>query len=727
MFFGTVSGTAMASVNQHANENSDRASNLIPDRYIVVLEEGVSAQQVAQSHGLSPSFIYKKALNGFAGTISPVALEKLIEDSRVKYVEQDQIVEIALHDPLEYPQVLPTGMKRIDLETNAIAQVDGVDERVNVVIAVIDTGVDRDHPDLNVSENYGFECEVILVFIQCYEGGAYGDDDNDHGTHVAGIAAALDNGFGVVGVAPGATIVPVKVLNADGSGSMSVVLAGIDYVTVRAAFIDVANMSLRTDYNQAFNDAVAASIAAGVVYVVAAGNDILDVSSVSPASEPTAITVSAIADFDGIGGGQDDQTIVFSSCTEDTDDSFACFSNFGSGVDIAAPGVKILSTVTLESENGPYAIYSGTSMAAPHVAGAAALIRSQDFGMTPEQVRLALLDMAIPQSSPSEGFTGDTDGSSEPLLNVGGTLTSNPIPIADAGPDQTVSDADGDGQESITLSGSGSDDGTIVSYEWTEGGSYLGNTASLNTDFSVGPHPVSLMVTDDDGASSSDTLIVTINPNSAPSANAGDPQSVISGDSVSLDGSESSDPDGSITYSWTQTAGDSVGLPNSSIVDPTFSTTGIVGDLTFELTVTDQGNLSDTDSVTVSVNPQISSSITIDSPPFDSDVIEGKITITSTVIGLSNPTVTYSLIHLEAGGQTYYFDPVSEPFKISFHTKNYPPGPYMITALAEEGSNSANTSIDVNIPSKGGGGDGGSKGGGPNCEGKKNSPKCPNN
>ena len=532
LFFGTVSSTAMASVNQHANENSDRASNLIPDRYIVVLEEGFSSQQVAQSHGLSPSFIYKKALNGFAGTISPVALEKLIEDSRVKYVEQDQIVEIALHDPLEYPQVLPTGMNRIDLETNDIVKVDGVDDGLDAaVIAVIDTGVDRDHPDLNVDENNGFECEIILVFIQCYEGGAYGDDDNDHGTHVAGIAAALDNGFGVVGVAPGATIVPVKVLNADGSGSMSVVLAGIDYVTVRAAFIDVANLSLRTDYNQAFNDAVAASVSAGVVYVVAAGNDILDVSSVSPASEPTAITVSAIADFDGMGGGLNHQTVVFSICTEDKDDSFACFSNFGSGVDIAAPGVNILSTVRLESEDGPYAIYSGTSMAAPHVAGAAALVRSQDFGMTPEQVRSALLNMAIPQSSPSEGFTEDTDGSSEPLLNVGGTLTPNQIPVANAGDDQNV-----DENTTVNLSGSGTDsDGSIASYAWTQ---TVGTTVTLSDDTSASPSftapevgsggetlTFSLVVTDDDGSPSlADTVDINVADVSSPTdtVNVGD-------------------------------------------------------------------------------------------------------------------------------------------------------------------------------------------------------------
>ncbi len=515
LFFGTFSSTALASVNEHANENSGRAPVIVPDRYIVVLEEGFSPQDVAKGHGLSPQFFYKEALNGFAGHISPVALEKLKQDSRVKYVEQDKIYTIAA-------QEFPTGMDRIDLETNAIAQVDGVDERVNVVIAVIDTGVDLDHPDLNVDVDSGYDCSSGIF---CFEGSGYGNDDHNHGTHVAGIAAALDNGFGVVGVAPGATIVPVKVLKANGSGSLSSIIAGIDYVTLKAFYIDVANISIRGPDSLSLKNAVASSISAGVVYAIAAGNDIADANTTSPANVESAITVSAIADFDGIGGGLNDQTVVFSSCTEDTDDSFACFSNYGDKVDIAAPGVSILSTVI-----GGYAYYSGTSMAAPHVAGAAALVRSQDFGLSPAAVWSELEGMATPQNS-ADGFTGDPDGYPEPLLNVGGNFNQNQIPVADAGDDQNV-----DENTTVNLSGSGTDsDGSIASYAWTQ---TVGTTVTLSDDTSASPSftapevgsggetlTFSLVVTDDDGSPSlADTVDINVADVSSPTdtVNVGD-------------------------------------------------------------------------------------------------------------------------------------------------------------------------------------------------------------
>ena len=224
LFFGTFS-SATADVNPHANVNSNRASEKIPDRYIVVLEDGFTPQEVAKGHGLAPQFVFKKALNGFAGTISSATAEKLQDDPRVKYVEQDQIYHIT-------EQQLPTGMDRINLENNPLAKVDGVDgpgERNGAVIAVIDTGVDLDHPDLNVDTSYGYECVTLLILVQCYEGTGYANDDHDHGTHVAGIAGGLDNDIGVVGAAPGATIVPVKVLDANGSGSVMGIIAGVQY------------------------------------------------------------------------------------------------------------------------------------------------------------------------------------------------------------------------------------------------------------------------------------------------------------------------------------------------------------------------------------------------------------------------------------------------------------------------------------------------------------------
>ena len=586
LFFGTFSSTALASVNQHANENSDRASNLIPDKYIVVLNDDFSPQDVAKGHGLSPQFVYKKALNGFAATISPTALEKLREDSRVKYVEQDKIYTIA-------NQILPTGVDRINVDTNAIAKI-GEGEINPAIIAVIDTGVDRDHLDLNVDENFGFECEIVLIFIQCYTGGAYGDDVHDHGTHVAGIAAALDNDIGVVGVAPGASIVPVRVLEADGSGSLSIVLAGIDYVTLNAFYIDVANMSLTGGFSQSFNDAVAESVGAGVVYVVAAGNDADNASNYSPASEPTAITVSAIADFDGIGGGLNNLTVPFSSCTEYIDDSVACFSNYGSVVDIAAPGVNINSTVI-----GGYRTESGTSMAAPHVAGAAALVRSQDFGLSPAEVRSALLAMAAPQNS-YDGFTEDNDGFSEPLLMVGESSPPNPIPIANAGNDILNAGE----QAPITLDGTGSfdPDNEPISYSWSQ---TLGPSVSLANPNDSQPSFTTPTVYDytelifslvvNDGLSNSVADVVSVSVlntiNEDPTANAGPDQNVDELVLVLLDGSDSSDPNNdTLTYAWTQTAGTTVELTGADTDSPTFTTHDVGADgetLTFSLVVSD--------------------------------------------------------------------------------------------------------------------------------------------
>jgi hypothetical protein len=607
LFFGTISGTASAIQNEHANENSSHAS-IIPGNYIVVLHDEFSPSDVAKNHGLSPKFVYKNALNGFAGHIPEPILAKLQEDSRVKFVEQEQIYHtMEHHTPIE-PQILPTGLDRIDVELNPTANIDNVNDVLNARVAIIDTGVDLANPDLNIDYNSAADCTYSNLFQKiCYYGPGNGHDGHGHGTHVAGTVGAKDNDIGVVGVAPGATIIPVRVLDNNGSGSTSGVIAGIEYVTwtitngIFGDEIDVANMSLGGPSSLSIQIAVTNSINAGVFYAVAAGNAGDDAANTSPANTLLAMTVSAIADFDGLPGG-----LSSSTCRSDQDDTFADFSNYGEFVDIAAPGVCIESLmpsdICLSSngycQNGLDTI-SGTSMATPHVAGAAALEIANDSDLTPSQITSNLLNKAIPQNSPF-GFTEDPDMYKEPLLYLGDNSNLNLPPSVNAGLDQTVSDVDGNGWESITLSGSASDDGTIQSYEWSENGTPLGTFASLTDNFAVGTHTFSLMATDDDGASSSDSLIVTINANSAPVAIADGPASVNSGDSVNLDGLASYDPDnGPITYSWIQTGGDAVDLSDSTIADPTFSTIGIVGDLTFELEVTDIGNLSDVDSITV--------------------------------------------------------------------------------------------------------------------------------
>jgi subtilisin family serine protease len=347
-------------------------------RYIVVLDRGTDASAVAAEHartlGVLPGHVYASALDGYAARMPAAVATQLADDPRVSYVQVDRKVTATA-------QTTPTGINRVNADASPTARIDGTDQRVDVDVAVIDTGVDLDHPDLNVNRTKAKTCALALS----------ADDDNGHGSHVAGTIGALDNGTGVVGVAPGARIWPVKVLNAAGVGFTSDIVCGIDYVTANAASIEVANMSLggggsddgncgRTD-GDAEHEAICASVAAGVTYVVAAGNDSADAATSAPAAYDEVITVSALSDFNGQPGGGAPAT-----CRSDVDDTFADYSNYGSDVDLIAPGTCITSTWM----NGGYDTISGTSMASPHVAGGAALFAATNPSATPAQVKAAL-------------------------------------------------------------------------------------------------------------------------------------------------------------------------------------------------------------------------------------------------------------------------------------------------------------------------------------------------
>jgi subtilisin family serine protease len=254
----------------------------------------------------------------------------------------------------------------------------------------------------------------VVGGVNCLGGSSF-NDDNGHGTHVAGIAAARDDTDGVVGVAPGARLWAVKVLNSAGSGSTSQIVCGIDWVTARASTIEVANMSLGgqspfgsfSGCSSSFDPmhpAICRSVAAGVTYAVAAGNSAANANGFVPATYSAVITVSALADFNGQPGGGAPAT-----CRADEDDTFANFSSFGADVDLIAPGVCILSTYP-----GGFNTLSGTSMASPHVAGAAALYKSTHPGATPAQVRTALRSAGNLNWNDAD----DPDPTKEPLLNV---------------------------------------------------------------------------------------------------------------------------------------------------------------------------------------------------------------------------------------------------------------------------------------------------------------------
>jgi subtilisin len=479
--------------------------------YIIVFKDTVdvpaSVPAVARAYGLQAGFVYEHALKGMSATVPEGRLAALQNDPRVAYVVEDFVRTVDA-------QTTPTGIRRIFAPTNAEIDIDAADDyRVDVDVAVIDTGVDFQHPELNVIG--GVNCTLDGIFgSTCYTGG---DDDHYHGTHVAGTVAALDNGDGVVGVAPGARLWAVKVLNKRGSGYSSWIIAGIDWVTAHADTIEVANMSLGgSGYSQAEYDAIQGAVNAGVAFAVSAGNSDDDASNYSPAAFNNVLTVSALVDYDGLPGG-----LGASTCFTDVDDTLAYFSNWGAAVDIAAPGGCIYSTYPLEK--GGYGTISGTSMASPHVAGALALLASADNPNNATDV-FALYNQVV--DAGNFNWTDDSgDGIQEPLLDVSNTTLFNPVLVPGSGggggntaPSVTISSpangASFDSLTSISFTGSATDaeDGNLSgSIVWTSNLSgQIGTGASFSAVLSDGTHTITASVTDAGGLTASASVTVTV-------------------------------------------------------------------------------------------------------------------------------------------------------------------------------------------------------------------------
>ncbi|MBM2826655.1 MAG: peptidase and subtilisin kexin sedolisin [Dehalococcoidia bacterium] len=385
----------------------------IPGQYIVLLADGVDPSNVAADHGVAARHSYRAALKGFVGVVPANRLAALQSDPRVRLVEPERLEQIG-------DQPTPTGVDRIETDKNPKADIDKIDDvRVNYHVAIIDTGIDGAHPDLSVAGGSNFT------------GGpssAWGDG-NGHGSHVSGTVGALDNGIGVVGVAPGSRLWAVKVCGSNGFCTTGDMVAGIDWVAARKADAKigsagginfaVANMSISTqDENTpcnslsgAVHQAICGLVNQGVVFSLAAGNE----GRVKYAY-PEVLAVAAIADFDGKAGG-----VAAPTCRSDGDDTLANFSNYGSEVDIAAPGTCITSTWL----GGGYNTISGTSMAAPHVAGAVALYLHAN-GLVPatngagvDAIEAAILSAAIPQGTSNHQCSYNNErGSNEPLLFV---------------------------------------------------------------------------------------------------------------------------------------------------------------------------------------------------------------------------------------------------------------------------------------------------------------------
>jgi subtilisin family serine protease len=363
----------------------------VDDQYIVTLKDDVAPRAFATSEAATGSQIlsvYTNAINGFAAVLDASALERLAKDPNVESIEQDRIVV------LQGDQVDPPwGLDRVDQRSGTRnSRYSYANTGAGVTAYVIDTGILESHVDFGGRVGAGYTA---------YTDGRGTTDCNGHGTHVAGTI-----GGSTYGIAKAVSLIPIRVLSCSGSGSISGVIAGINWAISDHASgsTAVANMSLGGLYSAALNSAVANATADGIVFAVAAGNNNRLACSYSPASAPTAITVGAI-------GGSDDR---------------ASFTNYGSCLDVFAPGVSIKSATIASSS--AWRLLSGTSMASPHVAGAAALLLQSDPTATPAQIAALIVNSATP-----DVITGLAAGSPNLVLYTGAAFVS-PNPVAPSVP-----------------------------------------------------------------------------------------------------------------------------------------------------------------------------------------------------------------------------------------------------------------------------------------------------
>ena len=446
-------------------------SNAIAGQYIVRFSDAEQdvdgkAQHIAAAHAGKVTRLYHSAIKGMAIQLPDVAAAGLSTEPGVISVEQDQVMSINTTQ-----SGATWGIDRIDQRTLPLSgtyvyNADGT----GVTVYIIDTGINFTHTEYNGRAFTGID-EVTS--------GGTATDCNGHGSHVSGTVGGT-----TYGVAKNVKLVAVRVLNCQGSGTTSGVIAGIDWVTAQKngnpSVPSAANMSLGGGFSSTLNQAVTNSVAAGVVYAIAAGNDGLDACNYSPASAPTAITVGAT----------------------DINDGFASFSNRGSCVDINAPGVNITSA-WINSNTATNTI-SGTSMATPHVAGTIALYLQVNPTATAAQVDAALKSNASTTSVPAgttnaflySGFISAAPSTSPPVANFTSSC----------------------GGLSCNFDGSSSTALASASYSWTygDGGTGSGVTSS-HAYAAAGTYSVALTVTDANGTSTK-TSTVTVAPAVAPVA-----------------------------------------------------------------------------------------------------------------------------------------------------------------------------------------------------------------
>ena len=411
-----VAGLGLAATSAFGQNNPQA------ERYIIQLKPGHAPGQVAAAHGVAARHVYTQVLNGFAASVPAGRLAALANDPRVASIVPDQQVFAfgkpgpPPPPPVTYPDVkappaegVPPGVARVGARKV-------FETGTGVGVAVLDTGLDFNHPELPIGAG------SFSSF------GGTAQDDGHHGTHVGGIVAAKEDGAGVVGVAPEATLYAVKVLNGEGSGNDSDIIAGLDWVTANAHLVSppirVVNMSLgrsSSPFDTPMRTAIQSVVnLAGVTVVAAAGNDpSTEVSRMVPAGFPEVIAVASTS----AEKGTSDQSLVIDADTASfftTDGKFN--ARTGIGVAISAPGEVrenisggyvysegILSTAM----GGGHEMMSGTSMAAPHAAGVVALLLQKEPALTPAQVKARMMsgdkEGAAPLDSPTTTYTSDRE------------------------------------------------------------------------------------------------------------------------------------------------------------------------------------------------------------------------------------------------------------------------------------------------------------------------------
>ncbi len=374
-----TAGTASAAGPEPTPVPLHTAANAVPGRYIVTLEKGVDAAKAAQKLGLKASFVYTSAMNGFAAPMTPLQLTVARVSPGVKAVEEDGRVQTVPMPSSATGVRAPAaswGLDRIDqrrlpLDNDFTTQGNGA----GVTAYILDTGIDYAHPEFGGRARPGFDA---------MGDGQGGQDCNGHGTHVAGTVAGT-----TYGVARKADLVSVRVLGCDATGAWSGIIAGMDWVAKNAKQPAVLNGSLGGDRSEAVNSAATALSDAGVLPVIAAGNSAKDACTVSPASAVRVVTVGAT----------------------DRYDQETSFSNYGRCLTLYAPGQDIVSAKL----GGGSVALNGTSMAAPHVAGVAALYKGAHPTASPAEV-----NQFLESSSTKDVVTNIGAGSPNQLLFTGG-------------------------------------------------------------------------------------------------------------------------------------------------------------------------------------------------------------------------------------------------------------------------------------------------------------------